>query len=102
MNPLHTGLSELYGEARPLGVPLKDMSDHIDFERIKPILSVLNDNDQEKIGRTNYDPVLMIKILLLQQWYSPSDPQVEREVKNRISFKNSLGYPEKLLLRDSI
>ncbi len=52
----------------------------MDFERIRPILSGLYDNDTDKGGRPNHDPILMVKILLLQQWYNLSDPQVEREI----------------------
>jgi len=44
----------------------------------------------------------MIKILLLQQWYNLSDPQVERKIRDRISFMNFLGYPEKLPDRNTI
>jgi len=44
----------------------------------------------------------MIKTLLLQQWYNLSDPQVEREIRDRISFMNFLGYPEKLSDRNKI
>ncbi|MDS0256278.1 transposase [Thermoplasmatales archaeon AK] len=33
----------------------------------------------------------MVKILLLRQWYNLSDPQIEREIRDRISFKNFLG-----------
>ena len=61
-----------------LGDPLTGISDRIDFERIRPMLSDLYENDTEKGGRPNYDPIIMVKILLLQQWYSLSDPQIER------------------------
>ena len=44
----------------------------------------------------------MVKILLLQQWYNLSDPQVEREIRDRISFMNFLGYPERLPDRNTI
>ena len=44
----------------------------------------------------------MVKILLLQQWYNLSDPQTEREIRDRISFMNFLGYPEKLPDRNTI
>ena len=53
-------------------------------------MSDLYENDTEKGGRPNYDPVLMVKILLLQQWYNLSDPQIEREIRDRISFMNFL------------
>jgi IS5 family transposase len=44
----------------------------------------------------------MVKILLLQQWYNLSDPQIERKIRGRISFMNFLGYPEKLPDRNTI
>ena len=78
MNLYHTGLSELYKEIEALGDPLTGISDRIDFERIRPMLSDLYENDTDKGGGTNYDPIIMVKILLLQQWYSLSDPQIER------------------------
>ena len=102
MNLYHTGLSELYKEIEALGDPLTGISDRIDFEKIRPILSDLYENDTEKGGRPNYDPILMVKILLLQQWYSLSDPQIERDIRDRISFMKFLGYPEKLPDRNTI
>ena len=82
--------------------PLTGISDHIDFERIRPILLNLFENDTEKGGRPNYDPVLMVKMLLLQQLYNFSDPCVERGNRDRISFLNFLGYPCKLRDRNTI
>ena len=102
MNLFQTGLSELYKEIESLGDPLSGIGDRIDFERIRNILADLYDNDTEKGGRPNYDPVLMVKILLLQQWYNLSDPQVEREIRDRISFMKFLGFPEKLPDRNTI
>jgi IS5 family transposase len=102
MNLYHTGLSELYKEIESLGDPLTGISDRIDFERIVPILADLFSNDTEKGGRPNYDPILMVKILLLQQWYNLSDPQIEREIRDRISFMNFLGYPDRLPDRNTI
>ncbi len=102
MNLLQSSFPEWYKEIEALGDPLTGISDRIDFERIRPILSDLYDNNTEKGGRPNYDPVLMVKILLLQQWYNLSDPQVEREIRDRISFMNFLGYPEKLPDRNTI
>ncbi|MCL4480646.1 MAG: hypothetical protein M1113_04070 [Candidatus Thermoplasmatota archaeon] len=64
MNLYHTGLSELYTEIEALGDPLTGNSDRIDFERIRQILSNLYENDTEKGGRPNYDPVMKVKILL--------------------------------------
>ena len=51
-----------------LGDPLSGIGDRIDFERNRNILADLYDNDTEKGGRPKYDPVLMVRILLLEQW----------------------------------
>ncbi len=63
MNLYHTGLSGLYMEIESLGDPLTGISDRVDFERGRPILSDLCENDTEKGGRPNYDLVLMVKML---------------------------------------
>tara|TARA_Y100000310_G_scaffold102684_1_gene100855 strand:- start:804 stop:992 length:189 start_codon:yes stop_codon:yes gene_type:complete len=35
----------------------------------------------------------MMKLLVLQQWYGLSDPELERQTNNRISFRSFLGFP---------
>jgi len=102
MNLIQSNFPEWYKEIKKLGDPLTRISGPIDFERIRNILSDLYENGTEKGGRPNYDPILMIKILLLRQWCTLSDPQVEREIRDRISFMNFLGYPEKLPYRNTI
>ena len=61
MNLYHTGLSELYMEIEALGDPLIGFSDRIDFERIRPMLFDLYENYTEDGGRSNYDPIIMVK-----------------------------------------
>jgi IS5 family transposase len=92
MNLLQTGLSDLYKEVENPGDPLSGIGNRMDFERIRSILSGLYDNDTDKGGRPNYDPILMVKILLLQQWYNLSDPQVERDHGSHIIHEVS-GIP---------
>ena len=49
------------------------------------------DNKSEKGGRPNIDEVLMIKSLFLQEMYGLSDPQLEYQITDRISFRRFLG-----------
>lgn len=42
-------------------------------------------------GRPSYPPLLMVKALLLQQWYNLSDPQLEEALGDRISFRRFVG-----------
>ena len=79
MTLLQSYFPEWYKEVENLGEPLSGISDRIDFERIWPILSSLFKKDMEKVERPNYDRILIVKILLLQHWYSLSDPQIERD-----------------------
>ena len=60
MNLYHTGLSELYKEIETLGDPLTGISDRIDFEKIRPILSDLYENDTEKGMRLVAEVMLII------------------------------------------
>jgi len=54
----------------------------------------LYDNRSERGGRPNVDEVVMVKLLVLQQWHGLSDPELERQVTDRISFRKFLGFPE--------
>ena len=36
----------------------------------------------------------MVKLLVLQEWHGLSDPELERQVTDRISFRKFLGFPE--------
>ena len=76
MNLYHAGLAELYREIETLGDPRSRKGDRIDFEGIRPFISGLFTNGTENKGRPNYDLILMLKIMLLQQWYNQSDPQI--------------------------
>jgi IS5 family transposase len=45
-------------------------------------------------GNEAYPPLLLLKCLLLQQWFRiDSDPELETQINDRISFKKFLGIP---------
>ena len=88
------GLHQAYDRMARLGDPLAQANKMLDWERFRPICKELYDNKTEKGGHPNIDCVLMIKILVLQHWYSLSDQRMERELANNLSFMNFLGFPE--------
>jgi len=51
-------------------------------------------NTSERGGRPNISVIIMIKLLILQQLYGLSDPQLELQVADRISFRVFLGTTE--------
>ena len=45
-----------------------------------------------KEGADAYPPLMLLKSMLLQKWFHiPSDPELENQINDRISFKKFLG-----------
>jgi IS5 family transposase len=91
---MNYGLHQAYDRLAKLGDPLSHANNLIDWEGFRPIEVELYDNKTERGGHPNIDFILMIKVLVLQQWYNLSDQRMERELANNLSFMNFLGYPE--------
>jgi len=51
-------------------------------------------NDTDRGERPNFDEIVMIRTLFLQSMYNCPDEAMERELHDRISFRNFLHYPE--------
>jgi len=47
--------------------------------------------EPEAAGRPPFDPLVMFKALLLQQWYGLSDAQLEEALNDRVSFRRFVG-----------
>jgi IS5 family transposase len=89
-------LKKAYERYQKLGDRLAKIEPLIDWEAFTPIITGLYQNQGPQGGRPNMDPVVMVKLLVLQQWYGLSDPELERQVADRISFQRFLGFPETL------
>jgi len=87
-------LRRLYKRFEKLGDRLARVERLIDWEAFRPIVAGLYRNDGPQGGRPNVDEVVMVKLLVLQQWYGLSDPELERQVADRISFQRFLGFPD--------
>jgi IS5 family transposase len=89
-------LQQEYRKLAQLGDKLAAAEQQINWEKFRPILADLYTNDTERGGRPNHDTVVMVKLLVLQQWYGLSDEETERQAVDRLSFRRFLGYPEKV------
>jgi len=87
-------LRRLYKRFERLGDRLAKVEGLIDWEAFCPIVAGLYRNNSPQGGRPNVDEVVMVKLLVLQQWYGLSDPELERQVADRLSFQRFLGFPE--------
>ena len=88
------GLNEAYKRVAQLGDKLAEIESLLDWEAFRPIVAEMYDNKSERGGRPNIDEVLMIKLLVLQQWHGLSDPELEKQVADRLSFRKFLGFPQ--------
>jgi IS5 family transposase len=52
---------------------------------------LLGDVYAAPVGRPSYGPVVLLKCLLLQQWYRLSDPGLEEALSDRLSFRRFVG-----------
>ena len=87
-------LNEEYKRVKRLGDRLAEIESLIDWEAFRSIVGGMYDNRSEQGGRPNIDEVVMVKLLVLQQWHGLSDPELEKQVADRISFRKFLGFPE--------
>jgi len=87
-------LGKEYKRVEKLGDKLAEVDGLIDWEAFRPIFKGMYKNQTERGDRSNMDEVLMIKLLVLQQWHGLSDPELERQGADRISFRKFLGFPE--------
>ena len=49
--------------------------------------------EPSRYGAPGYPPLLLLKALLLQQWYGLSDPGLEDALADRLSFRRFVGLP---------
>jgi len=83
-----------YERIKKLGDKLVENGSRINWEGFRPQLEAMFKNGTELGGRPNLDVIVMLKSLFIQQLYSLSDEQLERELADRISFRVFLGTTE--------
>jgi IS5 family transposase len=67
---------------------LERLGREVKWYRFEKLLARLK---PEGAGRPPFDPLLMLKALLLQQWYGLSDAELEEAINDRVSFRKFLG-----------
>jgi IS5 family transposase len=73
---------------------LEQMNKVIDWSKIEKILKKYYKIGFSNEGADAYPPLMLFKCLLLQKWFRiPSDPELESQINDRISFKKFLKLP---------
>ena len=66
----------------------------VKWNNIEALLMEYYEVGKTSEGADAYPPLLLLKCMLLQKWYRvPSDPELENQINDRISFKKFLGLP---------
>lgn len=85
-------LDERYESLSKCGDPLEVLAREIPWESFRyPLKKALKKPKKSHAGRKAFDPVLMFKLLILQNLYNLSDAQTEFMVRDRLSFMRFLG-----------
>ena len=87
------GLSDQLKRLSDCGDPLETMSRVVDFEVFRPALEkALAYGDGARGGRPPYDPVAMLKVLILAAQNTVSDARMEFLIRDRLSWLRFLGF----------
>lgn len=87
------GLADHLKRLSAVGDPLETMERVVDFEAFRPVLDVaLAYSDGSKGGRPPYDPVAMLKVLILAAQNNVSDARMEFLIRDRLSWLRFLGF----------
>jgi transposase, IS5 family len=66
----------------------------VDWEPIEGLLQKDYPVGQSSLGNKAYQPLVLLKAALLQKWYGiDSDPELENQINDRLSFKRFIGIP---------
>jgi len=95
-------LHQEYAAIAARGDPLNEIESLIDWELFRPRLVTVYQSDTDQGGRPHTDVIVLMKLLVLQQWYGLSDYELERQAGDRISFRHFLGYPATIPDRSTI
>jgi transposase, IS5 family len=89
-------LEEQYKKVKGLGDRLVLMKQQINWKPFIPLVKSVFHDDKETGGRPHTDELVVVRSMLLQAWYNLSDQDLEFQCHDRLSFRNFLGFPEKI------
>jgi IS5 family transposase len=89
-------LKEEYEKVRGLGDRLRYIKEMIDWEPFIPMVKLVFHDNDETGGRPHADELVVVRAMVLQSLYGLSDEELEYQCNDRLSFRNFLGYPEKV------
>lgn len=85
-----------YEKVRGLGDRLRHIKEIIDWEPFIPMIRLVFHDNEKTGGRPHTDELVVVRAMILQSFYGLSDPELEFQCNDRLSFRNFLGYPDRV------
>jgi len=85
-------LAEAYLEVKGLGDRLPLIKQQINWERFRSIVAPVFKDNKITGGRPHTDELVIVRCMVLQQLYGLSDPELEFQLSDRLSFRNFVGF----------
>jgi len=79
---------------------LAEIDSFVSWDRILSIISEIDKTGTEKGGRPRKELRMMVKILFIQYLYNFSDPELEDQLNDRLSFQRFVGIGFNLTIPD--
>jgi IS5 family transposase len=80
---------------------LEEINQAVDWEPIEGLLKKGYPVGDSELGNKAFNPIILMKAILLQKWYGiESDPELENQINDRLSFKKFIGIPLRQLSPD--
>lgn len=89
-------LRKKYEKVKGLGDRLELMKNLIDWKPFIPLIRNVFHDNKETGGRPHTDELIVVRSMLLQAWYGLSDPELEFQINDRLSFQNFLDFTENI------
>ena len=67
---------------------LERIDQAVDWDKLSRLVNGIHSSSE---GRKSYPPLMMVRVMLLQQWYGVSDPAMEEALSDRLSFRRFVG-----------
>lgn len=78
-------------KASRVSLKLDKINSLVDWEKVLELVSVIDRTSKEKGGCPHKDILVKVKMLFLQSLYNLSDPELEDQVNDRLSFQHFVG-----------
>lgn len=89
-------MQQAYAKVSGLGDRLKLIKEQINWTAFRPIISSVFHDDKITGGRPHTDEEVIIRCFILQELYNLSDQELEFAVNDRLSFRNFVGFTDKV------